>query len=336
MKKFLLKLLIYLSVPIAIIATYFVNDPFKVLYHYDQYYKSGISENIVSLNKDYVSTQHFINNYQKYPYDSYIFGSSRSIHVHIDDWMKHINAKQCYHFDATAETLFGVERKVAFIHRMGMPIKNALFVLDYSILRKIDNGHKHLYIKHPAISGEGMVAFQLSFFKDFLEPAFLNQYIYYLFTRKANPKKDEIQYIIKQHSVVLYDSVSNELQYQWLEDIIRRNPDSFYNGKRFYARDHSLRYYNRIIGENRTKMLMNIKRILDEDHTNYRILINPLYDQMKLDTNDMKVIVRVFGKENVFDFSGVNDITDDRRNFYEISHYRPQVAARMLDTAYAH
>ena len=81
---------------------------------------------------------------------------------------------------------------------------------------------------------------------------------------------------------------------------------------------------------------MNIKRILDEDHTNYRILINPLYDQMKLDTNDMKVIVRVFGKENVFDFSGVNDITDDRRNFYEISHYRPQVAARMLDTAYAH
>ena len=312
MKKFLLKLFIISFLPLLTVVVYFVKDPFKVLYPHERYYGSGVSQNIVSLNKDFVSTELFLRNYKKYGYDAYIFGNSRSIYYHVSDWKKHIGARHCFHFDATAETLFGIEKKVAFIDKQGGQIKNALFVLDYSILRKATNSHKHLYIKHPAVSGESAIAFQLSFFKDYLDPVFLKQYIYYLVTGRVKTGTNEIRYVTKHTAIVGYDSISNELSYTTLDDGISHNPDSFYsaNNHGFYARGQQAKYSEPII-------------------------ISPLYDQVKLDTNDMKAINEIFGKSNVFDFSGINDITNDCRNYYELSHYRPFVAARLMDIIYA-
>ena len=324
------------SLPIALVVVYIITDPFKVIYHYKQYFRSGISENIVSLNKDYVSTQIFLQNCNKYHYDSYIFGGSRSIHFHIAEWQKHITARQCFHFDATAETLFGIEKKVEFLHKQRAPIRNALFVLDYSILRKTTNGNKHIYIKHPAISGESRIAFQCSFLADFFDPIFLKQYLVYLFTHSTRTSPREIKHIITHNEVIQYDSVSNELYYISVEEAVRRNPDSFYKRRKFFKRGTTPQYTSGILGARRVEMLTNIKKILDEEHTNYHIIINPVYDQVKLDTNDLKVLVNIFGKERVHDFSGINDITADYHNYYEISHYRPFVAARMMDSIYAH
>jgi hypothetical protein len=44
----------------------------------------------------------------------------------------------------------------------------------------------------------------------------------------------------------------------------------------------------------------------------------------------------IFGTERVFDFSGVNEFTTDFRNYYEESHYRPQVAREILKRIYEH
>ena len=48
-----------------------------------------------------------------------------------------------------------------------------------------------------------------------------------------------------------------------------------------------------------------------------------------------EVITTLFGKDRVYDYSGSNDITADYHNYYELSHYRPSVSARILRDIYS-
>jgi hypothetical protein len=89
-----------------------------------------------------------------------------------------------------------------------------------------------------------------------------------------------------------------------------------------------------VIKETQKKMLAEIFAKFQNDKTNYKIIINPLYDQEKLNSEDLIILNKIFGKENVFDFSGRNEITNDFYNYYELSHYRPHVAKMIMDIIY--
>ena len=54
-------------------APYFVFDPFKVLYRYDSYYRP---DDRVMLNRDFVSTEIFLQTNPARHYESFVFGSS--------------------------------------------------------------------------------------------------------------------------------------------------------------------------------------------------------------------------------------------------------------------
>ena len=69
-------------------------------------------------------------------------------------------------------------------------------------------------------------------------------------------------------------------------------------------------------------------------NTCYRVVVSPLYDQIKMNPEDVKALGEIFGAENVFDFSGVSEFTSDYRNYYDDSHYRPNVAREVLNIAY--
>jgi hypothetical protein len=90
-----------------------------------------------------------------------------------------------------------------------------------------------------------------------------------------------------------------------------------------------------VIGVEQKQLLEKIKEVLAEDHTNYKIVISPLYDQLKLNTNDLNYLYLEFGRQNVYDFSGINDITRDKYTYYENSHYRPFIASRIMDSIYS-
>ena len=77
MKKFILKLLLF-SIPIyLVIGSFFVFDPFKILYSYNNLNQSAIDG--VPLNNDFLGTEVYINQVKQYQYDSFVFGNSRSI-----------------------------------------------------------------------------------------------------------------------------------------------------------------------------------------------------------------------------------------------------------------
>ena len=81
-------------------------------------------------------------------------------------------------------------------------------------------------------------------------------------------------------------------------------------------------------------LLNKIQSLFDKHHTNYKIVISPLYDQIPMEEEQLQLLYSIFGKENIFDFSGKNNLTEPISNYFESSHYKPNVAKIILDSIY--
>ena len=115
--------------------------------------------------------------------------------------------------------------------------------------------------------------------------------------------------------------------------------DNYYTPERlsvFYKRDTVQSYSSEIIGDTQKEIFYDIHEILLKHHTNFEIIINPLYDQLKINQKDFIYLVSLYGEKNVHDFSGINAITIDYKNYYENAHYRPHVAREIMNLIYNH
>jgi len=314
MKRFFYKLFITAS-PIIIIfglisTVYFCLDPFRVLYSYENYYEHAIA----GLNRDYVSSEMFLKNYSKYHYDSFIFGSSRAgVGYSHATWKKYLpkNANN-FAFDASSESIYGIYTKLKYIDDHQIPIKNALIIIcrDHTFNRDADHKGLLLFMKHPTIIGESKLEFQKTCFSRYWHIHFLHCFFDYILTKKYKPYMGN--YIPKEENTT-YNPISNE--WKLIERTI--SPHTF------YERPASERVYSiRQINEKQQFMLKEIRRILEKNHTNYKVVISPLYEQTKFNPADLSVLQACFG-ENLYDFSGKNSFTDNTDNFFETSHYRP-------------
>ena len=327
MKKAILKILLALFPFICITVFYVIKDPFQIIYHYN------VTNNpSVGANRDYFSTELFLKNFPRYRYDSYIFGGSRSKNYLIEDWQKHISFRSCFHYDGASETLFGIERKVNFLKQRNVEIKNALFVVDASLLSEVNNSDGHVFRKHPAITGESWLSFQIVFLKDFFDVEFLKTYFGFLMHQdnKGSTAPNKMWGTPEE----FVDS-SNEQTLKIFEKLIAENKDSFYSHRQtmFPKRDGIYKESPAVLKAPQIKLLESIKDNLAKD-CNYKIVVSPLYDQVTLNPADLKVLDSVFGKDHVFDFSGINELTATQYNYYEYSHYRPFIAARVMDSIY--
>jgi hypothetical protein len=133
-----------------------------------------------------------------------------------------------------------------------------------------------------------------------------------------------------------YELISNEIRFPYFESMIDRD-ESLYYGQGdhiFYMHTGKVIYFPPCIDDKQIMFLAEIKNIFHKHKTNYKIIINPLYDQIGLNPDDLEYLCELFGKENVFDFSGINEFTNDYRNYYEPSHYRPHVARKIMEKIY--
>ena len=83
MKHYLLKLLLFFSPILLVVAIYVVLDPFMVVWHYDDY---RVEDRAVFINRAYVSSRVFENQNDTCHYDSFIFGNSTSLNYYVADW----------------------------------------------------------------------------------------------------------------------------------------------------------------------------------------------------------------------------------------------------------
>lgn len=330
MKRFAKYCLLF-SLPMAILLIcYILMDPFKVIWHYDSYYDPN---DFVGINRGYASTMNYINHKDLYQYDSFIFGNSRSIAFHEEEWKKYLpESSVCYHFDESSGSVSGLYYKIQYICSHGH-LKNALLVVDYQML-DVTEIKGHLFSLPPVLNNyRGVVDFHWENFSAFCDIQFLWACVNYALFKEYKPY---MQFLILDPSMTYcYNPINNEMSYPDTEEKIK-------NGV-YYDDEHTKVFENKqrggftaevSINEERRNLLAAIGELFDLYDVDFKIVISPLYDQLKLHPSDLQVLYEIFGAENVFDFSGVNQWNMDYHNYYESSHYRPVVANEVMSIVY--
>jgi hypothetical protein len=327
MKLFIRSILIFFVPILFLIGIYVWTDPFKTIYNYNIYLSD-----IVMLSRGYISTEVFLKHNHEYDFNSFIFGSSRSCAFTSKEWSNYLS-KDCsaFSYGAWNESIEGICRKIEFIDAQGNKIKNALIVLDTDLT--FQKGNSSLETDHYLISGKSFGQYQMRCFsayvkKFWLVPASVD---YKLFKTQRFYMKGFVGMKTTEINPVNNDFGPNS------EDVILKDSTAYYSGSlnNFYSRSKTFKEYGVQISTGDSIMMQKVNSIFKKHNTNVLIIIGPLYDQKKFNRKDMLVFQNIFGSENIFDFSGINSITDNMYSFaYDAIHYRKRTGARILKSIY--
>tara|TARA_B100000767_G_C19708445_1_gene511643 strand:+ start:366 stop:1364 length:999 start_codon:yes stop_codon:yes gene_type:complete len=330
MKLFLKKTFLLISPLIILVLILFCLDIFKVFRNYDNYYLNDI----ITVNRNVVTTKTFLNNYKNEKFNSFVFGSSRSQSYKLKEWRKYLQIDaNPFHFDGHAQGIYGISKKIVFLDSIGVSINNALIIVDRDVLKSTKNIENFLFIEMPEISKESKfefyklfvtVNFNFRFLFAYLDYSIFNKYRNYMssFTRKS-----EYPHI--------YDNINCDIWYGY-DNSIKNDSINYYKKhieKGEFKRTKNISKCD--VTNLEVKLIKKIKEIFTKHKTSYKIIVSPIYDQIPLEVHQVELLNNSFGKENVFNFSGKNRFTDDISNYYEKSHYKPIVANEILKNVYS-
>ncbi len=340
MKRFIQTIFLFSFPVIAIIGAFVYLDLFEIIWHYDNYYSSS---NCVGTNRGYITTMVYKNNKEKYKFDSFIFGNSRSRSYTEAEWKNYIaKSSVYYHYDESGGSVSGIYHKIKFVDTCGGKLRNVLLVIDPELLSNYEQDG-HLFIIPPQICNyENVITFYKEHLIAFTNFNFLRAYIDYKISGKYKDYMGDfiIEYVNsenkKDHRHNYTDPINSET-FRFEQDSLIRN-GKYYTKERiavFKNVQHPDSIYPNYIDNKRAELLEGIRMLFDKHHTNYKIVISPLYNQIRINPKDLEFLNRTFGKANVFDFSGKNKWNIDYHNYYEQSHYRPNVANEVMKIVYS-
>ncbi|MEQ3664827.1 MULTISPECIES: hypothetical protein [unclassified Olleya] len=330
--KIFLKKLAFFFIPIILYVIIVLSlDIFKIFKDYNNYY----NQDITTLNRTYVSTKIFQKNKDSVNYDSFIFGSSRSQAFKTPIWKHYLPEKSVpFHYDAHSEDLYGIYKKLEFLDDVNSPINHALIIIDRAVLSGTIKRLNHLYINPVEFNDVSKYEFYSSFILANLNPRFMMAYAdFYCFKTYRNYMKN---YVRMDKYPDTFTPIYND-SYYGLAKEIKEDSLGYYNKLKqqgvFYQRPQESN-----ITLEKTKreidLLNKIKSIFNKHDTNYKIVVSPLYDQIPMEEEQLVLLYSIFDKDKVFDFSGKNNLTEPISNYFESSHYKPNVAKIILDSIY--
>lgn len=330
MRRFLRKVVLFSLPVILLILIVIAFDFFKVIGFQDYY----IDQTVV-LNREMVTTSTYNQYREQENFNSFIFGSSRSQAFKCEQWMTYLekDAKP-FHFDASGEGIWGVAKKIEYIDRFGDSIKNALVIIDRSLLGRTGPQEGHLFISMPSVSNSSKVKYYATFLGASLNPKFLVAYLdFSLFKTNRNYMESYIQqkkYDFRVNKIngdiwYGYDKEIEDDSLGYYHDLIERGV--------FYSRP--VKHVSKLkVTEEEITLLERIKAVFDKHKTKYKIVISPLYDQVPMESTQIELLEGIFEKKTIYDFSGENEFTENIHNYYETSHYRPHVANKIMELIY--
>jgi hypothetical protein len=327
--SFFKRLFLFSSPFVLLLVVYIISDPFKVLYKYENY--NG--DTYIYKNRDFISTEMYLKNSKIYIYDSFIFGSSTVVAYPPSIWGKYINTKNnIFTFDAAGENIVGIWSKIKYIHNAHHPIKNALIIMDTEITFSKFNNRGHIFMKHYKIYPSSRFNFHFESFKSFINLKFLIALAHYkiskhFYSYMTNVLDDRSFY---------YDLVSNEEHFVGPINELKTDSINYYLRRKglFITRGNNPPEINSQIDEDHIQMLKEINEIFTNDSTNFKIVITPLYNQVAFNKNDLRILQKTFGENNVSDFSGINKYTEAMSNFYDNNHCKKYVGDEILNRIY--
>lgn len=332
MKSFIKNIIVFIIPFVALFILYIIFDPFKVIWHYDNYHCDAGG----TLNRNFVSTMNYLNKKDIYHYDSFIFGNSRSLFYMVDDWKKHIPAESsCYHFSESGGSIHGLLYKLRLIDSLNQKINNALFVIDGEVLGNIEQDGAIVMMPPALTNNNNWLKFHREQLIQWYNPLLFYYWTKYKITGKFEQAMES--YLTKGTNYKYYNPITNEEPNHVQDSLIALG--TFYNQKRlevFKDKQKPSISEELIDDSEKIRSFTEIRDILKKHRTDYKIIISPLYNQIKINPKDLEFLQTTFGKDNVYDFSGVNKYTSDYHNYYEDSHYRYEIAADIMDSIYNH
>lgn len=328
-KTFLLKIAI-LFLPLLLMAsTYFVWDPFMVLKQYNRYDMAD-----TYLNESYVGWKTYSTYKDSLKYDSFILGNSCTMGIHTQDWEKHLNGGKAIRFFDNLERLGGVANKLEVLDKDGATIKNIIIALDPSALQHHSPNTTFMHILPPETSEMSNFQFQLKMLQGYLSPNVMVPYLYYKITGEITPYMEK-NCIITKHK--LREAYTNN-GFHPMGQTMKEQGDKFWDSEewlRFDKMSKEVSYSRQYIFNDQIKELLKIKQISDKHRADLKFIINPQYhDYVKLNVEDLKTMQDIFGKNVVFDLTGDEEFVGNKYDYYDYSHYRPQLGVQILKHIY--
>lgn len=310
------------------IGSFYYYDPFHVLNN-----QGTFQESIVGYNEEFVATERYLKDPSRY--DSFIFGSSRAgCGFRINDWSASLRKKDgLFLFAASNETIFGILGKIKLIEEVDGQLDNALIIIDTDkTFKSYENAKGHLFVKHYRVSNTPRSTYITTFLKDYIFSGFFIRYLDYKLFAKERPYMEGYLDFSKQGSKETHQLFNvNERIRAIAKDSIKYYKE---NQSLFISRPEKPSVNEPIISERGITYLKEIKSIFDKHHANYKLVIGPLYNQVKMHPKDLQILKDIFGESQIHDFSGQNKFTEDRHHYFEPSHYRPFVGAEILQQVY--
>ena len=311
----------------ALIALYVYDDPFMVLRKYNLY------DSDVMLNEHHVGWQIYRNHCDSVHFNSFILGNSCTMAFRCSELEKYLAPDdRAIRLFGNGESMKAISLKLHALDNEGAEIKNVLIILDRTSLSRFSILNGYGNILPAAISGESPFAVQMEFMQAFAMPDFLFPYLKYRITGSVEPEMKRMNPYGR-----IRDSRNND-SFNPRDKMIEQEGEAYWENrkKEFPERDGTVVVEEPAIFHNQRMVLDDIMEVLHRHNTSVRVIISPDYNQKELHPDDREILQSIFGKENVYDFSGINEFTEDYHNYYESGHYRPLLGNKLLERIYKH
>ena len=332
-KKFVLRSLLAL-LPVALyVALYAVVDPFKVVHAYN-----GVSiapgDSLERIpNKRYVAIEGLKFYDPQYHYDSFIFGSSISSNFTAEAWKRHLpDDASVYHFTAGANTLTGIRDELRYLRDNGVPVRNALLIMEDEMFHRQSRMNEMPYVPHPDVSPEvSRLHFHFVHFNAFRDPCML---LYNLVDWPwVGDKLLEDGKMVKIPSG--RDEVLNEDSSRGLDSIVLSNPKEYYSRMPWLMNMKPQPNVMPLsIDANNEPVLRDIARLLKDCGTEYVIIVPPRYLGQPMSAIDHGALCKIMGESHVKDFSADSTLIHDITSYYDGVHILTHRCSELIDRSY--
>lgn len=309
----------------GILALYLHDDPFRVFRRY------GCYDSDVMLNEGFVGWNIYLNGKDSLPFNSFILGNSCTMAYPCSEWEACLEpGSRAVRLFGNSETLEGIRLKLLALEQDSAELRNLLIVVDRSALSETRLHSGFGFILPPDISGKSPASVQWEFLQAFCRPDFLIPYLRYRLAGKVSP---DMKYMNPYGRI--RDPHNND-SFNPRERMIREEGPAYWDRRRneFPERSGLPDTADPVIRTRQLAVLREMADLVHRHRSSVRIIVSPNYDQQVLHPADRHLLEDLFGKEYVFDFSGINEYTRDIRHYYERHHYRPCVGIRLLRRIY--
>ena len=267
--------------------------------------------------------------HSKIRYNTFIFGSSRTTSLYACYVQRKLQGSRAFHYGNWNESIGGILEKVKLLDSLGYPLSHVVIYIDTDHSFEGDGSVKPY--DHYLLTHHSRRHARIDHFQSFIsEPG----NIALLFG--GTPSKEEFpgwhsDPITNDPTHICSDSSVTFFGIRNLSKADSSKIDSLKRCGFLYKRSETQQYRESQISAGENSMIHQLSRILRQHRSNYYVVITPLYDQRKFSREDMAILKEAYGS-NLYDFSGINPMTNDAYNYPDRTHFIENVSKQIIDS----